>query len=134
MPTYSDMEYQQHLHDDNWSWQETDYLFTFVFALLKFWSLEIVRRTNVATSLHHRRTKTCERCDTAKCYMNKHMLSLTLSVLDKIDRWRSPSSSNSDKLCLVLASLLLCVVSRRIHVCPLTANLQASLILLIWFF
>ena len=27
MPTYSDMEYQQHLHDDNWSRQETDYLF-----------------------------------------------------------------------------------------------------------
>ncbi len=27
MPTYTDMEYQQHLHDENWSRQETDYLF-----------------------------------------------------------------------------------------------------------
>ena len=27
MPTYSDMEYQQHLHDENWTRQETDYLF-----------------------------------------------------------------------------------------------------------
>ncbi len=27
IPVYSDMEYQQHLHDDNWSRQETDHLF-----------------------------------------------------------------------------------------------------------
>ncbi|CAL1538481.1 unnamed protein product [Lymnaea stagnalis] len=27
MPVYSDLEYQQHLHDDNWSRQETDHLF-----------------------------------------------------------------------------------------------------------
>ena len=26
-PTYSDLEYQQHLHDDNWTRQETDHLF-----------------------------------------------------------------------------------------------------------
>ncbi|XP_041357054.1 DNA methyltransferase 1-associated protein 1-like [Gigantopelta aegis] len=27
VPTYSDLEYQQHLHDDNWPRQETDHLF-----------------------------------------------------------------------------------------------------------
>ncbi len=27
IPNYTDMEYQQHLHDENWSRQETDYLF-----------------------------------------------------------------------------------------------------------
>ena len=27
MPVYSDLEYQQHLHDDSWSKLETDYLF-----------------------------------------------------------------------------------------------------------
>ena len=27
MPVYSDLEYQQHLHDDSWTCQETDYLF-----------------------------------------------------------------------------------------------------------
>lgn len=27
IPTYSDLEYQQHLHDDNWTRQETDHLF-----------------------------------------------------------------------------------------------------------
>ena len=27
MPVYTDIEYQQHLHDDNWTKQETDYLF-----------------------------------------------------------------------------------------------------------
>ncbi|KAL5021544.1 hypothetical protein ScPMuIL_000699 [Solemya velum] len=27
VPTYSDLEYQQHLHDDNWTRQETDHLF-----------------------------------------------------------------------------------------------------------
>lgn len=27
IPTYTDLEYQQHLHDDTWSREETDYLF-----------------------------------------------------------------------------------------------------------
>ena len=27
MPAFSDLEYQQHLHDDNWTKQETDHLF-----------------------------------------------------------------------------------------------------------
>ena len=27
VPVYSDMEYQQHLPDDNWTRQETDHLF-----------------------------------------------------------------------------------------------------------
>ena len=27
IPVYSDLEFQQHLHDENWSRQETDYLF-----------------------------------------------------------------------------------------------------------
>ena len=26
VPVYSDIEYQQHLHDDNWTRQESDYL------------------------------------------------------------------------------------------------------------
>ena len=27
VPTYSELEYQQYLHDDGWTKQETDYLF-----------------------------------------------------------------------------------------------------------
>ena len=38
MPVYSDLEYQQHLHDDNWTRQETDHLFD----LCKRFSLRFV--------------------------------------------------------------------------------------------
>ncbi|XP_052236225.1 DNA methyltransferase 1-associated protein 1-like isoform X2 [Dreissena polymorpha] len=38
VPVYSDLEYQQHLHDDNWSRQETDHLF----ELCKRFSLRFV--------------------------------------------------------------------------------------------